>query len=246
MPARLLLVEDDPSVAKLMSRSLEASFEGTRVDLAGTCGEALRRFGETDYALVLLDLGLPDRSGLTLLPELRALKPEIPIVIITGRGSEQDIVAGLDAGADDYIAKSVSPDVLRARVAAALRRSTAAVAFDPIAQRVAAVRERDPGGDLLLVVGDLTLDSRARRARTPTGDVGLTPTELRLLTYLMEHVGAVVTRSAILEDVWGYDFDPGTTVLDVTLARLRAKLSAAAAGVQIQTLRAQGLTLKKA
>ncbi|WP_249011545.1 response regulator transcription factor [Conexibacter sp. DBS9H8] len=215
----ILVVEDEPGILDFVERGLRR--HGLEVDTA-TDGEAgLARALEAEIELVVLDLMLPRRSGQEVLGELRAARPELPVIVLTARGEVEDRVAGLDAGAVDYLVKPFSIDELAARVRAQLRS----------ARR----------GDTTLVTGGIRVDLLSRDVTT-VGDhrVRLSTTEFELLVFLMQHEGQVLARDQILRAVWGYQHDPGTNVLDVYIGYLRRKLSATEATGKITTVRSLG------
>ncbi len=198
--ARLLLVEDDAHARHALR--LVLGDEGYDVLEAVDAASALRALPEADA--VLLDLGLPDGDGLHLCRRIRAAS-DLPIVIVTGRSADGEVVAGLEAGADDYVTKPVVGEVLGARLRAVLRR----------------VR---PTLSPVLTVGDLELSVEEGQVRRGGRDVHLTRTEFRLLAELAAHVGHVVTREQLLRRVWGYDYFGDTRLLDVHVRRLRSKI----------------------
>ena len=199
-PARLLLVEDDDDVRRALRLSLLD--EGYAVVEAATGSETLRRLSEVD--VVLLDLTLPDTDGVHLCRRIRAAG-NLPVIMVTGRTESAQIVAGLEAGADDYVTKPVVGQELAARVRAVLRRVR-----PTLARR--------------LQVGDLELLVEEGTARRAGREVHLTHTEFRLLVELAAHAGHVVTREQLLQRVWGYDYFGDTRLLDVHVRRLRSKI----------------------
>ncbi len=223
--AHLLLVEDDSAVARLMRRALEE---------AGYAAECVSNAFEARTALaggvrapdaILLDLQLPDDSGLTLLRELRATTPELPVLIVTGQRGDADIVRGLDAGADDYLVKPFALSVLVARVRAVLRRGVSA-------------------GAEYVQVGDLHFDRLNRVISTSSsGALSFTPKEYALLEYFLLRPETVVTRAELLEKVWGHQFDPGSNLVDVHIARLRRKLQESVTAPVLRTVRGRGFQL---
>lgn len=219
---RVLVVEDDPLVAGWMRRVLRE--DGMRADVAAT-GEMGRQLAATaDYDLVLVDLGLPDQNGILLVRALREAGATMPILIVTGRDEDEAIVAGLDAGADDYLVKPLPGPVLRARLRAALRRGGS--------RRLEA-----------LSCGELSLDRLARTVRARGQPLSLRPREYAVLEQLIVHAGQVVRRTELLERVWGYEFDPGTNVLDATVSRLRRELRRAVSHPRLETVRGVGFML---
>jgi DNA-binding response OmpR family regulator len=219
---RILVVEDEPDIADFVRRSLEAA--GYAVTCAADGDSGAREALHGDHALILLDLMLPGRSGLELLDELRAHDTETPVIVLTARADVDDRVAGLDRGANDYMVKPFSIDELLARVRAQLRRPD---------QRA---------GDVL-EAGDLRLHLTTRRVERAGVEVNLTAREFELLAYLMRHPGQVLSRTQILNAVWGYDHDPGTNVLDVYMSYLRAKLRDGGGDAPIETVRNAGYRL---
>jgi DNA-binding response OmpR family regulator len=219
---RILVIEDENGIADFLVRALGA--EGFSVDRAddGEQGERLALSG--DFDLVLLDLMLPGRGGLQVLEAIRARRPEVPVILLTALGQKDDVVAGLDRGADDYVTKPFDLDELLARVRAQLRRPA----------------QRDP---TRLEVGDIEVDLRTREVRRKGTDVHLTAREFELLTYLMRHPNQVLSREQILSAVWGYDFDPGTNVLSVYINYLRRKLTVDSEPPPIETIRSAGFKL---
>jgi two-component system, OmpR family, response regulator len=203
---KLLVVDDDAKLARALQRGLSA--EGFAVEVAGDGIEGLWRAGEGGYDLILLDLMLPGRNGYRVCADLRRAGNTTPILMLTAKDGDLDEAEGLDAGADDYLRKPFSFPVLVARVHALLRR--------------AALGEPPP-----LVVGDLALDVRARRARCAGEEVPLTAREFDLLTYLVRRAGHVVTKRDILAGVWDDAFEGDPNVVEVYVARLRRKLDGA-------------------
>ena len=203
MAGSVLLVEDEENLASLVRAYLEQ--EGYRVVWAGSGADALHTLETEPVRLVVLDLNLPDIDGLDVCKQIRA-RSSVPVVMLTARDEEADRLAGLDAGADDYIGKPFSPRELVARMKAVLRR----VAPD--------------ADDSMLVLGDVVLRRSAREVGVAGEPVELRPKEFDLLAYLMENRGAVLSRDLLLERVWGYDYAGGTRTVDVHVAQLRRKL----------------------
>jgi DNA-binding response OmpR family regulator len=203
MAGSVLLVEDEENLASLVRAYLEQ--EGYRVVWAGSGADALHTLETEPVRLVVLDLNLPDVDGLSVCKQIRA-RSSVPVVMLTARDEEADRLAGLDAGADDYIGKPFSPRELVARMKAVLRRVSP---------------ESD---DSMLVLGDVVLRRSAREVGVAGEPVDLRPKEFDLLAYLMENRGAVLSRDLLLERVWGYDYAGGTRTVDVHVAQLRRKL----------------------
>lgn len=199
----LLLVEDDPAISGPLVRALGR--EGYEVSLAETGHDALDAM-EHGVDLVILDLGLPDMDGLDVARQVRTHGWEFPILILTARTEEVDMVVGLDAGADDYVTKPFRLAELLARVRAQLRRS-----------------EHIDGTDLLRA-RDVTVDVAAHRAFLDTNELQLTGKEFDLLTILVRQAGAVVSREDLMQEVWGMQGDDSTKKLDMHISWLRRKL----------------------
>jgi DNA-binding response OmpR family regulator len=205
-PARVLVVEDDATVAEVVVRYLER--EGFQVESVGDGREALERAGRFLPDLVVLDLMLPGLDGLEVCRRLRAVAP-IPVIMLTARGEESDRVLGLELGADDYVAKPFSPRELTARVKSVLRRAQGPLA--PV----------DVNG--VHAMGDLEIDLGAREVRRGGEPVTLTAREFELLAFLVRHPRRVFRREELLEYVWGYTYGDTSTVT-VHIRRLREKI----------------------
>jgi len=205
--ARALVVEDDADIATLITHYLER--DGWRCDLARDGLEAVARLGAESYRLVVLDLQLPGKDGLSVLTQIRATPKlkNIPVVIVTARSDETDRIVGLEIGADDYVVKPFSPKEFAARVKAILRRI-----------------DRGENQDEGLVVGPVLID-RSRHTVTENGrTVHLTAKEFALLVALADAKGRVLSRDRLLEDIWGYSYIEGMRTIDVHVRRLREKL----------------------
>ncbi len=212
--ARALVVEDDSDIATLITHYLER--DGWRCDVARNGLEAIARLGTETYGLVVLDLQLPGRDGLSVLTQIRATPKlrRLPVVIVTARGEETDRIVGLEIGADDYIVKPFSPKEFAARVKAILRR----------------IDRNDPL-DEALEIGPVKVD-RSRHTVTENGKtVHLTAKEFALLVALADARGRVLSRDRLLEDLWGYSYIEGMRTIDVHIRRLRDKLPSIAARI---------------
>jgi DNA-binding response OmpR family regulator len=218
----VLVIEDDAMVARVVARALETA--GYTVDATASANDGLTRASTGSYDAILLDLELPDRDGLDVLRELRSSGLTTPILIMTGRDDDEHVVRGLDAGADDYLLKPVSTDVLKARVRAAIRRGGS-------------------GQPDQLVLGDLVVDRLGRQVTGAGAAIALTPKEFSMLEFLLLRAEQVVPRSELLEHVWHMRFDPGSNVVDAHVARLRQKLRQAIELPEIKTVRGVGFTL---
>jgi two-component system, OmpR family, copper resistance phosphate regulon response regulator CusR len=201
--SRILVAEDEARIASFLEKGLRANSFSTEVTADGEDVLRLARSGEFD--LLILDLGLPGRDGFDVLRELRREGCHLPVVILTARDSVSDTVAGLEGGADDYIAKPFRFEELLARVRVRLRGERAA---EPT----------------VLLVGDAALDLRTRQAIVDGAAVDLSAREFALAEVFFRHAGQVLTREQLLSHVWGYDFDPGSNVVDVYVGYLRKKL----------------------
>ena len=216
MAASVLLVEDEENLASLVAAYLEQA--GYSVTSVGSGAEALQAVEQRSVRLVVLDLNLPDMDGLDVCRQIR-IRSSVPIVMLTARDEEADRLAGLGAGADDYIGKPFSPRELVARMKAVLRRA------EPHSE------------EQVLVLGDVVLQRDAREVGVAGEKVDLRPKEFDLLAYLMENRGIVVSRELLLERVWGFDYLGGTRTVDVHVAQLRRKLGRPEL---IQTIRGSG------
>ena len=222
---RLMVVEDDPALSASLARSLR--FEGYEVELAGSGEDAFAAQGRHPADCVVLDVGLPGISGLELTRRLRRQGDETPILMLTARQLTGDRVAGLDAGADDYLVKPFELEELLARIRALLRRNGYS----------------DSMGELVLA--DLRMDTRSHELWRGERLVELTRTEWQLLEYLLAHQGQVLSRSQMWRQVWGYDFDPGSNTLEVFIGYLRRKTEAGGEPRLIQTVRGSGYVARE-
>jgi two-component system OmpR family response regulator len=219
---RALVIEDDSSLALLLQHLLEE--EGFAVDPAATAQEGESLALLYDYDVIVLDLGLPDRSGITVLQAIRREGRDTPVLVLTGESGTATTVRTLDSGADDYLTKPIVMDEFKARLRALLRRGGA--------------RRTE-----LLSCGNLTLNRLTREARAGTTEIKVTAKELALLEYLLLHPRQVVTRTTLLDKVWDMQFDPATNVVDVNVARLRKKLADAGSTAKITARRGVGFVL---
>jgi two-component system response regulator MprA len=224
-PLRILVVDDEPAVRESLRRALQ--LEGYGVELAGDGSEALYRLEsrELEPDGIVLDVLMPELDGLEVARRLRRTGSRVPILMLTARDEIADRVAGLDAGADDYLVKPFALEELFARLRAILRRSA-------------------DGAVEVLHFADLELDPATREVRRGGDTIELTRTEFSLLELFMLNPRQVLTRSVIFERVWGYDFGPGSNSLDVYIGYLRRKTEAGGKPRLIQTVRGVGYALR--
>jgi DNA-binding response OmpR family regulator len=222
MPGLILVIEDEPGIVDFLERGLRAQGFDVISATDGVSGASAALNQEVD--LVVLDLMLPGRSGLDVLAALHDAKPGLPVIVLTALGEVEHRVAGLDAGAVDYLTKPFSLTELAARIRAQLR----AAAQTP---------------RTTLNAGDLEVNLITREVRRSGESVRLSTTEFELLTYLMHNRGHVLSREQILRAVWGYEYDPGTNVVDVYIGYLRRKLRTQGTNAPIVTVRSVGYRL---
>jgi DNA-binding response OmpR family regulator len=220
---RIVVVEDETAIADFVQRGLEA--EGYSVACAGDGVEGERQALSDGVDLVVLDLMLPGRDGLSVLDSIRRSKPALPVIVLTARDAVEDKVAGLDGGATDYVTKPFSFDELTARIRAHLRK------LPP------------PGDSTTLDAAGIHMDLLTREVMLAGEAIHLSAREFDLLAYFMRHPGQVLSREQILSAVWGYDFDPGTNVVEVYVGYLRRKLAVDGSPAPIETLRSVGYRL---
>ena len=201
--SKILVVEDEARIASFLEKGLRAN--GFTVEVTGDAAGALALARAGAFDLVILDLGLPDKDGLEVLSDLRESGISIPVIILTARDSVSDRVVGLEGGADDYIAKPFRFDELLARVRVRLRAESTAETT-------------------VLRAGAAALDLRMRRAIVGERTVDLSAREFALAEVFFRHPGQVLSREQLLSQVWGYDFDPGSNIVDVYVGYLRKKL----------------------
>jgi DNA-binding response OmpR family regulator len=218
--SRILIVEDEERIASFLEKGLRANGFATTVAMDGDKGAALARTGRFD--LLILDIGLPGIDGFQVLRELREAGSALPVVILTARDSVQDTVAGLEGGADDYITKPFRFEELLARVRVRLRGDHAPE-------------------ETVLKAGTAALDLRTRRLSVEGTDSDLSAREFALAEMFFRHPGQVLSREQLLSQVWGYDFDPRSNVVDVYVGYLRKKLGKA----RIVSVRGMGYRLEK-
>jgi two-component system, OmpR family, response regulator len=220
---RVLVVEDEVKMAGLLLRALEE--EGYAVDVAAHGEDAVWFGTENDYDAIVLDLMLPDADGFDVCRRLREAGRWSPVLMLTARDAVADRVAGLDAGADDYLTKPFSLAELLARLRALIRRGAV--------ERPAALR-----------VGDLVLDPTTRSVRRGAAEIDLTTKEFALLEYLMRHAGEVLGRTRLIEHVWDFAYDGDSNVVDVYVRYLRNKVDRPFGRASIETIRGAGYRLR--
>ena len=215
---RILIVEDEPNLSRQLRQTLQQA--GYAVDSAMD-GEEGQYLGETEqYDAVILDLGLPEVDGLTVLDRWRKAGRKMPVLVLTARDSWSDKVAGLDAGADDYLAKPFQSEELIARLRALIRRASGNASAE-------------------MVAGDVRMDTRSGRVTLSGEPVKLTAQEYKLLSYLLHHKGKVVSRTELIEHIYDQDFDRDSNTIEVFITRIRKKLGADL----ITTIRGLGYSL---
>lgn len=219
----LLVIEDDDETGQFIKNGLVQA--GHKVDLTDNGQDGLYLATTGDFDLIVIDRMLPLVDGLTIVRTLRASDNRIPIVVLSALGEIDHRVAGLNAGADDYLVKPFAFSELEARVGALLRRVT------------------PEGPETSLRVGDLEMNLITRKVERNGKSIDLQPREFRLLEYLMRHAGQVLTRTMLLEHVWDYHFDPQTNVIDVHVSRLRSKIDKGFEVQLLHTVRGAGYKL---
>jgi two-component system OmpR family response regulator len=221
---RVLIVEDDRTIADFLAQGLSET--GYAVDVAADGERGLELAAANAYDAAIMDVMLPRLDGLTVIDRMRARGIRTPVLILSARRTVDDRVSGLQAGGDDYLTKPFAFAELLARVQALIRRSTGATE---------ATR---------LSVGNLTMDLLTRRIERAGRLLDLRPREFALLEYLMRNAGRVLTKTMILSHVWGYNFNPGTNVVDVLVSRLREKVDRDFEPKLLQTVRGVGYVLR--
>ena len=216
---RILIAEDEPGMASFLEKGLVSRGYAAKVVSDGA--QAIAIANDEDFDLLVLDLGLPDVDGLSVLRELRRRGEHLPVLILTARDDLSDKIEGLDAGASDYVTKPFKLDELLARVRVQLREGSGS---EPT----------------VLEAGGVTLDIRTRKAMVSGRAVDLTAREFTMLETFMTHQGQVLSREQLLAQVWGYDYDPGSNVVEVYIRYLRRKLG----DELIETVRGMGYRLR--
>lgn len=223
---RVLVVEDDPEVAAYLVKGLKE--QGHNVDEAADGKNGLFLANSEDYDVMIIDRMLPALDGLTIVKSVRAAGKTTPMLILSALGDVDDRVEGLRAGGDDYLTKPFAFSELLARMDALLRRT-----------------RHSPAAETTLRVADLELDQLTRMVKRGGKITDLQPREYRLLEYLMQNAGRVVTRTMLLERVWDYYFDPQTNVIDVHISRLRGKIDKGFDKPLLHTVRGAGYIIRE-
>jgi DNA-binding response OmpR family regulator len=227
--SRILLVEDEDRIARVLQLELEHDGYDVAITKDGRSGLELALMNP-GFDLILLDIMLPELSGLEVLRRIRQADPSIPIILLTARDTVPDRVSGLDQGANDYVTKPFAIEELLARIRNLLRQKSL------IAQ---------PQLEHLIKIDDLVMDLKSREVRREAKSIELTPTEFDLLRFLIEHKGEVKSREEIISQVWGYEFVGDTNVVDVYIRYLRQKIDKGFSCKLIQTIRGIGYMAKK-
>ncbi len=224
-PIRALVVDDEPALGDLLSTVLR--YEGWAVETALSGQAALRSARATPPDVIVLDVMLPDLTGIEVLRRIRALHPHVPVLFLTAKDAVEDRIAGLTAGGDDYVTKPFSLEEVVARLRGLLRRAGAGAAAD----------------DSTLVVGDLTMDEDSHEVTRGGTPIALTATEFDLLRYFMRNPRRVLSKAQILDRVWQYDFGGQANIVELYVSYLRRKIDAGRTPM-IHTLRGVGYVLK--
>lgn len=226
MTNRILIIEDEENIARVLQ--LELQLEGYKADMAHTGTDGLLKYREQQCDLILLDVMLPEMSGIDVLKRIRATESQTPVIMLTAKSEVEDKVKGLDLGANDYITKPFEIEELLARIRTALRFS-----------------QKGNQQHAQPTFGQLSINEQTREVIYYGKELQLTPREYDLLLYLLKHPKQVLAREQILEAVWGYDYYGDTNVVDVYIRYVRQKLEAANDTPIIQTVRGVGYVLKE-
>ncbi|MBN9375263.1 MAG: response regulator transcription factor [Cellulomonas sp.] len=226
-PIRALVVDDEPNLAELLATALR--YEGWQVEHALTGHAAIRRAKELEPDVVVLDVMLPDLTGLEVLGRMRTTHPNVPVLFLTAKDAVEDRIAGLTAGGDDYVTKPFSLEEVVARLRALLRRTGATTGHQ----------------EAQLVVGDLRMDEDSHEVWRGTDDIHLTATEFELLRYFMRNPRRVLSKAQILDRVWQYDFGGQANIVELYVSYLRRKIDKGRTPM-LHTLRGVGYVLRPA
>lgn len=231
MSDKVLIIEDEPTLARLVSYNL--SQEGYEAEVVGNGAQGLHQALHADYAIIFLDLMLPGLSGFEVLQKLRENGVKTPVIILTAKTAEEEVVQGLKLGADDYITKPFGVAELLARTSAVLRRS----------RNEESKPAKAAGSDNVITIGDLQVYPERYEVFTNGQWITLRPKEFEVLLYLAERPGIVVTRDDLMNVVWGFDYIGGQRTVDVHVSSLRKKLELGQQTVQIESIRGVGYKL---
>lgn len=221
---KILIIEDDQTLAKNLKQVLIK--DGFAVDTSNTREDGLAQTEINEYDCVVLDINLPDGSGFDLLYDLRKAENKTPVIIVTARGQVEDRIKGLNLGADDYVPKPVDSNELTARIRAVIRRNSQSAL--PV-----------------LTIGDLVVKPAEQNASVDGNTLDLTAKEFSVLEYLAQHNGQIITRTMLMEHIWGSDFETFSNVIDVYIRNLRRKLEKHSKVGLIKTIRGKGYILGK-
>ncbi|KIL35549.1 chemotaxis protein CheY [Cohnella kolymensis] len=231
MSDKVLIIEDEPTLARLVSYNL--SQEGYEAEVVGNGAQGLHQALHSDYAIIFLDLMLPGLSGFEVLQKLRENGVKTPVIILTAKTAEEEVVQGLKLGADDYITKPFGVAELLARTSAVLRRT----------RNEDSKPSKSEGGDKVITLGDLQIYPDKYEVFTNGQWITLRPKEFEVLLYLAERPGIVITRDDLMNVVWGFDYIGGQRTVDVHVSSLRKKLELNQQTVQIESIRGVGYKL---
>ncbi|MHA6253032.1 response regulator transcription factor [Oceanobacillus sp. CAU 1775] len=223
--ARILIVEDEQKISRVLE--LELTYENYETEVIDNGKDALRLIEAGNWDLILLDIMIPEMSGLEVLRKVRRFDESTPIILLTARDEVYDKVSGLDLGADDYITKPFQIEELLARIRVHLRKP-----------------KKIKQSEDILTVGDLTVNLNAREVKREDKQIDLTPREFDLLVCLLKNKNIVLTREQLIEQVWGFDYYGDTNVVDVYIRYLRQKVDNDFAEAYVQTVRGVGYTIK--
>ncbi|SDM99190.1 DNA-binding response regulator, OmpR family, contains REC and winged-helix (wHTH) domain [Fictibacillus solisalsi] len=225
-PVNILIIEDEKKIARILG--LELEFEGYQYDISYDGLEGLAKATKQEWDLILLDVMIPQMSGMEVLRRLRAAKNATPVILLTARDSIPDIVSGLDLGANDYVTKPYQTEELLARIRTALRFKGA----------------KEKSSEDLFTISDLKVNGKSRSVKRGTREIELTRREFDLLSYLVKNKNQVLTRDQILTEVWGFDYYGDTNVVDVYIRYLRKKLGDHEQEDLIHTVRGVGYCIR--
>ncbi|MEK8126771.1 response regulator transcription factor [Paenibacillus filicis] len=231
MPHKILVIEDEPTLARLLSYNL--SQEGYETKVVDHGSDGLQVALQQQFDLIVLDIMLPGMNGFEVLSKLRQKGNRTPVIILTARNAEEEVVQGLKYGADDYITKPFGVAELLARVSAVLRRTVSDEAL----------QEKAPSGEKVITAGELHIYPEKYEVVLGGESIPLRPKEFEVLLYLVQRPGVVITRDDLMNIVWGFDYIGGQRTVDVHVSSLRKKLEMNQQSVQIESIRGVGYKL---